>query len=224
MPLSGKGMLVTSMNIDPGHEQEFNRWYDKEHLTERVEIEGFLEARRYIAHAADVKYLSLYTTDTFEALNSPAYARVLANQTEWSKKNISRFKNPGRVIARITESRGEGRGAALGVVRLRPSAGAKDVLRASLREKLDPGSLDAIISMHLIESDPGLSKTLNDPDAANPGAGDWYILIDGTDVDAVRSVAETHSAGMGDGAGSATTVSVGVYRLMWDLARSELNR
>ena len=52
MPLSGKGMLVSRMNISPEHEQEFNRWYDKEHLAERVAIEGFLEARRYVAIAA----------------------------------------------------------------------------------------------------------------------------------------------------------------------------
>src|SRR5438105_6801014 len=50
MPLAGKGMLLTSMDIDPSHEADFNRWYDREHLVERVAIDGFLEARRYIAH------------------------------------------------------------------------------------------------------------------------------------------------------------------------------
>ena len=32
MPLAGKGMLLTSMDIDPKHEADFNRWYDREHL------------------------------------------------------------------------------------------------------------------------------------------------------------------------------------------------
>ena len=32
MPMAGKGMLLTSMNIDAAHELEFNRWYDREHL------------------------------------------------------------------------------------------------------------------------------------------------------------------------------------------------
>jgi hypothetical protein len=45
-------MLLTSMDIDPADEAEFNRWYDREHLEERVAIDGFLEARRYVAHAA----------------------------------------------------------------------------------------------------------------------------------------------------------------------------
>jgi len=52
MPLAGKGMLLTSMDIDALDEAEFNRWYDREHLLERVAIDGFLEARRYVAHKA----------------------------------------------------------------------------------------------------------------------------------------------------------------------------
>ena len=34
---------------------------------------GFLEARRYVAHKANPKYLCLYSTATFEVLDSPAY-------------------------------------------------------------------------------------------------------------------------------------------------------
>src|SRR3954462_700369 len=148
MPMAGKGMLLTSMNIAAAHEAEFNRWYDREHLEERVAIDGFLEARRYIAHRASPKYLSLYSTATFEALDSPAYRTALASQTAWSKQNIARFRNMIRAVARITISRGSGRGAALGLVRLRPAANAGDALRASLRDQLDTDTLDGIISMH----------------------------------------------------------------------------
>src|ERR1700728_3152064 len=136
MPIAGKGMLLTSMDIDAADEAEFNRWYDREHLEERVAIEGFLEARRYIAHQAGPKYLSLYSTATFEVLDSPVYRTALAGQTAWSKANIARFKNMIRGVARITISRGVGRGAALGIIRLRPVAHSKDTLRAALKESL----------------------------------------------------------------------------------------
>ena len=44
--------------------------------------------------------------------------------------------------------------------------------------------------MHLIESDPALSKPItDDPSAPNPGAGDWFVLIDATDVGAVPPAA-----------------------------------
>jgi hypothetical protein len=224
MPLSGKGMLLTSMDIDPADEAEFNQWYDREHLEERVAIPGFLEARRYIAYAASPKYLSLYSTATFEVLDSPVYRAALASQTAWSKANIARFKNMIRGVARITISRGIGRGAVLGIIRLRPVADSKDKLRAALRDALDPKALDGIISMHLIENDAVLSKPLTDnPSASDPGAGDWFVLIDGTDVNAISAAiaARFNNAAV---LSSAETVSTGIYHLMWDLVKSDLTK
>jgi hypothetical protein len=221
MPLAGKGMLLTSMDVDSAGDAEFNRWYDREHLEERVAIPGFLEARRYIAHQGHPKYLSLYSTESFEVLDSPAYRTALANQTDWSKANIARFKNMIRSVARITISRGQGRGAALGILRLRPLAEDRDKLRAALRHALDPTSLDGIISMHLIESDPALSRPItDDASVPNPGASDWYVLIDGTGVNAVSAALATR---FGDPVPpKSIVISTGIYTLMWDLAKSDI--
>jgi len=221
MPIAGKGMLLTSMDVDATHEAEFNRWYDREHLEERVAIDGFLEARRYVAHDGQPKYLSLYSTATFEVLDSPTYRTALANQTAWSKANIARFRNMIRAVARITISRGVGRGAALGIIRLRPAAGP-DTLRAALDALLDPADLDGIISMHLIESDPALSKPLTE-DAArpNPGAGDWFALIDATSAEAVPAAASR----IADNAAlKPLVITNGVYRLLFDVSKSDLPR
>ncbi|KWV59208.1 hypothetical protein AS156_31515 [Bradyrhizobium macuxiense] len=222
MPIAGQGMLLTSMDVDGLHEAEFNRWYDREHIEERVAIDGFVEARRYVAHDGKPKYLGLYSTATFDVLDSPAYRTALANQTEWSKANIARFKNMIRGVARITISRGVGRGAALGLIRLRPPADGADRLRSSLRELLDPSTLDGIISMHLLENDPVLSRPLT-PDAAkaDPGAGDWFVLIDATDVTAVPSAAARITE---NAAFKPLVVTSGVYRLLWDLAKSDVSR
>jgi hypothetical protein len=222
MPLAGKGMLLTSMDVDPADEADFNRWYDREHLEERVAIPGFLEARRYAAHEASPKYLCLYSTATFEVLDSPAYRARLANPTDWSTKTMARFKNMIRTIARITISRGKGRGAALGAIRLRPRAGGEAGLRARLAEKLDPEKLDGILSMHLIESDPALSKPLTDsPSVSDPGAGDWFVLIDGTNLNAISAAISARFAGSA-ALEPGIQVSAGSYRLMWDLERGDL--
>jgi len=195
MPLAGKGMLLTSMDIDASDEAEFNRWYDREHLLERVAIEGFLEA-------------------------SSAYRTALANPTDWSKKILARFKNMIRAVARITVSRGAGRGAALGIVRLRP-AGDKHKLRTALRDQLNPEKLDGILSMHLIESDPALSRPItDDPLVSDPGSGDWFVLIDGTNVKAVSAAL---AARLGNNtAFKPAVISTGVYNLVWDLAKSDI--
>lgn len=221
MPMAGKGMLLTSMDIDASDEADFNRWYDREHLQERVAIEGFLEARRYVAHDASPKYLCLYSTSTIEVLDSPAYKRRLANPTEWSKKTMARFRNMVRAVARITISRGQGRGAALGIVRIRPPAGEEDRLRSALRDALDPQPLDGVISMHLIESDPALSgPTPEIASAASAGAGDWFVLIGATDV---HSAFAATAARFGDDAPfRSAVISAGIYRLMWDLTGSDV--
>jgi hypothetical protein len=220
MPMAGKGMLLTSMDVDASDEAEFNRWYDREHLEERVAIEGFLEARRYVAHRGNPKYLSLYSTAEFEVLDSPAYRAALASQTAWSKANIGRFKNMIRGVARITLSRGTGRGAVLGIIRLRPAATTEYSLRAALDHQLNPKERDGVISMHLLENDPRLSKPLTDNASdSDPGAGDWFVLIDGTDIAAVESTVAALDA---TPALKPAVVTSGVYRLMWDLAKSDL--
>jgi len=220
MPLAGKGMLLTSMDIDPADEADFNRWYDREHLEERVAIQGFNEARRYVARVGSPKYLCLYSTETIDVLDSPAYRARLANPTDWSKRSMAQFKNMIRAVARITVSRGQGRGAALGIVRLRPQTGQDEALRAELNKRLDPATLDGIISMHLIESDARLSGPTAEIPSASTGSGDWYVLIDGTNASAVSSMLARFTGA----ALHAMQVSSGIYDLMWDLANCDIPR
>lgn len=223
MPLGGQAMLVNFMNIDPEGERDFNRWYDKEHLAERVAIPGFLEARRYVAADAPQKYLGIYTTETFEVLDSPAYRERLANQTPWSLRNLARFRNATRACTRVTLSRGEGRGSALALLRLRPRDGDREALRNAIAGRVDKAlDLDGIISVHLVESDPKLSVPLTEsPDAAT-GASDWYILVDGTSVDALTPAIEALE--IETLRERLEPVSTGLYRLLWDLSEAELRR
>jgi hypothetical protein len=221
MPLAGKGILLTSMDVDPSDEANFNRWYDYEHLEERVAIDGFLEARRYVAHTGSPKYLCLYSTKTIDVLDSAAYRTRLANPTDWSKKTMAQFKNMIRAVARITASRGTGRGAVLGIVRFRPHAGQEDALRNQLSARLDPGA-DGIISMHLLESDAKLSgPTTEIPSAGKAGSADWFVLIDGTSVSAITSMLAAHFTGT-SAPDKSELISSGIYDLMWDLAKSDI--
>lgn len=224
MPLARKGMLLTSMNIDVSDETDFNRWYDREHLEERVAIDGFLEARRYVAHAANPKYLCLYSTATLDVLDSPAYKARLANPTDWSRQTMARFKDMLRVVARITISKGTGRGAALGVVRLRPTPDNAASWRDALQERLTPDEQDGIVSMHLLESEPELSgATAEIPAVRSEGARDWFVLIDGTHIGAVSAVIAERFTGPA-AAPFPLPISVGIYCLMWDLAKSDITR
>jgi hypothetical protein len=219
MPIAGKGMLLTSMDIDPANEADFNRWYDHEHLEERVAIAGFIEARRYVAESASPKYLCLYSTQNIDVLDSSAYRDRLANPTEWSTATMANFQNMIRSVARITISKGTGRGAVLGLIRLRPRAGQDEALRAALHIELDPRDLDGILSMHLLEGDAALSGPTAELPASERGA-DWFVLIDGTDAHTIATLMTTRFAAV-DGP-LATQISVGLYRLLWDLSRADI--
>jgi hypothetical protein len=67
-------------------EAEFNRWYNEEHLAERLAVPGFLSAARYEAVKGGPKHLACYELESPAVLESPAYQKVRANPTPWTKR------------------------------------------------------------------------------------------------------------------------------------------
>jgi hypothetical protein len=60
-----RGLLLTMTEPPPAMEEEFNAWYDTEHLQERLAITGFRSARRWLADVAgEGKYLATYELDS----------------------------------------------------------------------------------------------------------------------------------------------------------------
>ena len=90
----GSGLLLVMMDIDPEHEEDFNRWYDEEHVPERKAIPGFLTARRYRAVEGGPKYLAIYEMDSPEVLDSEAYRFVSEEgRSEWTARVVGRARN-----------------------------------------------------------------------------------------------------------------------------------
>lgn len=71
----GSTILVVMMEVDPAHEAEFNRWYDDEHLPERLEIPGYISARRFKLEEGEgvLKYLCIWELEDGSPLQSAAY-------------------------------------------------------------------------------------------------------------------------------------------------------
>ena len=94
MASKGSGLLLVMMDIDPEHEEDFNRWYDEEHVPERKGIPGFLTARRYRAVEGGPKYLAIYEMDNPEVLDSEAYRFVSEEgRSEWTARVVGRARN-----------------------------------------------------------------------------------------------------------------------------------
>ncbi len=85
-PKKGLGLLMVYTDVAPEHEEEFNRWYNEEHIAERLAIPGVLNAARYAAVQGGPKYLACYELDEPGTWHSAAWQSRLNNPTEWSQR------------------------------------------------------------------------------------------------------------------------------------------
>jgi hypothetical protein len=87
-----RGLLLTMTEPPAAMEEEFNAWYDDEHMAERLSIPGFRSARRWIADVApgEGKYLATYELDSPAVLQSRDYLARFENPTPWSKRCLDK--------------------------------------------------------------------------------------------------------------------------------------
>ena len=71
----GNTILVVMMDVELGHEAEFDRWYNEEHLPERLEIPGYVSARRFKLEEGNgvLKYLCIWELEDESPLESDQY-------------------------------------------------------------------------------------------------------------------------------------------------------
>ena len=71
----GNTILVVMMEVDQGHEEEFDRWYNDEHLPERLEIPGYVSARRFKLQEGEgvLDYLCIWELEDASPLESELY-------------------------------------------------------------------------------------------------------------------------------------------------------
>jgi hypothetical protein len=85
-PRKGTGLLMVWADVPADTEGEFNRWYNEEHIAERLSVPGFLDAARYEALLGGPKHLACYELESAGVLESPAYKRVQAAPTPWTRR------------------------------------------------------------------------------------------------------------------------------------------
>ena len=101
------GLLLFMTDIDPAHGSEFHRWYEEEHIPERMAIPGFLTARRFQTLEGSPKYLAIYDLESPDVLRSPDYQRMIGpGKTPWTRRMEQLFVNGRRnVYVGISERR-----------------------------------------------------------------------------------------------------------------------
>ena len=82
-----KGQLIAAMDFSNVSEDEFNDWYDLEHIPERQRVPGFLACQRWIGADNAKHSVAIYDLDTLSVLRSPPYLAIGGeNLSPWSKR------------------------------------------------------------------------------------------------------------------------------------------
>lgn len=151
-----KGLLVVWTDIPAELEYDFNEWYNREHMGERIRgVPGFIRGRRFVAFSGAPKYLAVYEADSIAVLASEPYLALVRNPDTLSRRFIPRFLHTLKGIGEITAEAGEAEGAVVGVLPLTRVAGREDELRAWMSGTLLPELTrqHGIVAARLAEKD-----------------------------------------------------------------------
>ena len=84
MATKGNGIFLIYTDVDPQHEDEFNDWYNTEHLPELLAVPGILAAARYEAVKGGPKYLAAYELESTDVLQTAAFKN--RPRTPWGER------------------------------------------------------------------------------------------------------------------------------------------
>lgn len=190
---SPRGLLCIWTGIAPEHEADFNRWYDREHMQERVAIPGFQFARRFrTLDGGDRPYLALYVTEHLGVFTSPAYRQAFTQQTDWSLRNFARMQHTQRRVGTLVLERGAGEGGSLALLVLPPDRVDASALQPRLDALL---AEDHVVAASLLHTDALLSTPLT-PGSA-PAAADGVVFVEAARPEAALAAAQSLATSLG---------------------------
>jgi len=192
-----RGLLCIWTDIEPEHDLDFNRWYDREHMQERVAIPGFQSARRFGAISVCPRpYLALYYTDNLGVFQTETYRSAFANQTAWSRENFTRMRGTQRRVGRLSVEAGEGEGGALALFVVPEGKLAQPGIKAQLQQMLTAlTGQDHVIRTTLLETDASLSTPVTADAMSAPS--DALVMVEATRANAALHHAQALSESLG---------------------------
>jgi hypothetical protein len=212
---SNAAELFVWTDVDTTYEDDFNEWYDREHMEERVAIEGFQWARRYRSTSATARrYLALYRTENIKTFSTPSYQNAFQHQTDWSNTNFERMTNTSRRVMHVTQEVGFGSGASVALVTLDNPDFDYDTVSPVIE---DITQIQGVLAVHYLQPDAELSKPLpsEDPSTRNLQAS---LVIDTTNQEAAELAAKAILQQLG-----LTEEHAAIFDFMWELRSEDLS-
>lgn len=191
--LAGEAFVAIWHDIAPEGLEAFYAWHNREHMPERVGIQGFRRGRRYLREAGEgQEFFNLYEVDRFEVLVGQDYVGRLNAPTPWTRTTVTHFRDVTRGLCRVAGSQGIGQGGAMATLRLGPASGREDELRTHLLRGAMPRMLDSagILGVHLGVTDEGGSRIETAEKKARNNPTDipaWVLLVEGISAARISS-------------------------------------
>ena len=79
----GTGLLMVWCDVPEDREDEFNRWYNEEHIAEILTVPGVLSAARYEAVKGGPKHLAAYELESPAAVLGDGFTK--RTKSKWSE-------------------------------------------------------------------------------------------------------------------------------------------
>ena len=216
----GDATLGIWMDVDAGGLDDFNAWYRRQHLPERLSVPGFLRGRRYEGKGAGLRYFTLYETVDAGVLSSEPYLERLNAPTDWTRRALPLVRRMVRNAYRRVAAMGpDAKVAGLITVRIQPHSGRGPYVRASLlHDALGALSTLGCVATAVYESETAASSVVTeerkivggDVSAAPPFLA-LCELADRAKPDAIAAHWHTWATRL------AADVTVDTYRLLYGL-------
>lgn len=223
MAMLTNAVMTVWNDVVPDVESEFNDWYVRDHLPDRVSLPGFARGRRWIAEGAGPRYFTFYEIDDVSVMHSDVYLDRHENPTEGTRRIMPAFIGMNRSICRVTAARGDADGGMAGVIRLTPAPGAENGLRALVAETVLPAQLEApgILAACLWELDREASRMPVTAETrlrtTTDAVIDWALVIEAGRLEELEAAGALVEAAVADTAGVASLGALQAYRLLGSL-------
>jgi hypothetical protein len=214
-------------DIDPLAWTDFENWHVREHLPERMGVDGFVRGTRWRSESRSHGVFVLYELEDLSAFQGPSYQQRLNDPTPWTKRVMPAVKNMMRTPSRITQRTGAGLGNSLLTLGMRPRLGSEEDLRGWLSNQCTSALIDlGASSVILLEADKHLPRASTAEHAlrgVEDQVGDWCLLVDNYQRAARDQMAEhLETTGMFRRAELDGTVQAERYSFEYMLAKDEL--
>ncbi len=225
--IGAQGILFVQNDVLAEAEDEFNAWYQEEHVLDRLAVPGFKSARRYQALDRPHAYMAVYECASLGVLTSPAYRERLAHPTPRTRAIMPSFRNMLRSACSESWSTGVGLGGGAIVVLCKTEVGMEAAARAHIHAGLmrERKRSAALTRMALWESDAsatGGTSPEMDLRGSMDRCADWVLFLESCDL-AQSQAALAPSLFAADPAATGLRIdAVAPYRLLCAWTSSDL--